>query len=103
LSPAKRVVLSNAPPYFKNEIIERILSRYGKQTATIRPILDGIKKFKLAHVERFRMQTFMILSEQHQDLDMAIKLVQGGWEGLCDIHFLKHHQTFCMWRTQEFQ
>ena len=32
-SPAKRVVFSNVPLYFKNEILERILSRYRKQTA----------------------------------------------------------------------
>ena len=77
-SPAKRVVLSNVPPYFEDEILERILSRYGKQTAPIRPVLVGFKKQTLFHVESFRLQTFMILSEQHRDLDVAVKLTQGG-------------------------
>lgn len=77
-SPAKRVVLSNVPPYFENEILEGILSRYGKQTAPIRPVLVGFKNPTLVHVESFRKQTFMILNEQHRDLDVAVKLVQGG-------------------------
>ena len=77
-SPAKRVVLSNVPPYFEDEILERILSRYGKQTAPIRPVLVGFKKQTLYHVESFRLQTFMILSEQHRDLDVAVKLTHGG-------------------------
>ena len=77
-SPAKRVILSNVPPYFENEILERIFSRYGKQTARIRPVLVGFKKTTLVHVESFRVQTFMILNEQHRDMDVAVKLVQGG-------------------------
>ena len=55
-SPAKRVVLSNVSSYFKNTILERNLSRYGKQTAPIRPVLVGLNKLTLVHVESFRMQ-----------------------------------------------
>ena len=63
-SNARRVVLSNVPLYFTDEMLEGILSRYGKQTAPIRPVLVGFKRQTLLHVESFRLQTFMILSEQ---------------------------------------
>ena len=43
-SPARRVVLSNVPLYFTDEMLEGILSRYGKQTAPIRLVLDGFKQ-----------------------------------------------------------
>ena len=88
------------PPYFTGEMSERILSRYGKQTAPIRPVLIGFKTQTLFRVESFGLQTFVILSEQYRDLDVAVKLMQGG-KGLCDIHFLQHHEMFPVFPTDQ--
>ncbi len=38
VQPAKRVVLSNVPPFIKDEVIERELSRHGKFVSKIRKI-----------------------------------------------------------------
>ena len=70
--------------FFEDEILERILSRCTEQIAPIRPVV--------------RLQTFMILSEQHQCLDVAVKLMQGGKDFVIFL-FLKHYEMFHLWRT----
>ncbi len=37
-SPSKKVVLSNVPPFVKNEKLEQILQRYGKIVSPIKMI-----------------------------------------------------------------
>ncbi len=40
-SPSKKIVLSNVPPFIKNEVIQGVLERYGKLTAAIKMIPLG--------------------------------------------------------------
>lgn len=73
VQPAKRVVLSNAPPFIKDEVIERELSRHGKCVSKIRKISLGCKLPQLKHVVSFRRQVHMILNNQNEELNLAMK------------------------------
>ncbi len=73
VQPAKRVVLSNVPPFIKDEVIERELSRHGKFVSKIRKISLGCKLPQLKHVVSFRRQVHMILNNQNEELNLAMK------------------------------
>ncbi len=62
-SPSKKIVLSNVPPFIKNEVIQGVLERYGKLTAAIKMIPLGLKNPDIKHVMSFRRYTYMILNE----------------------------------------
>lgn len=42
-SPARRVILSNVPPFIRDEVLERELSRLGKIVSPIKKALSGCK------------------------------------------------------------
>ncbi len=73
VQPAKRVVLSNVPPFIKDEVIERELSRHGKFVSKIRKISLGCKLPQLKHVVSFRRQVHMILNNQNEELNLSMK------------------------------
>ncbi|KAL0150135.1 hypothetical protein M9458_051251, partial [Cirrhinus mrigala] len=73
-SPSKKIVLSNVPPFIKNEVIQEVLERYGKLTAPIKMIPLGLKNPDIKHVMSFRRYTYMILNEQQDPLNLAVKL-----------------------------
>ena len=56
---AKRITLSNVPPFIRDEMIERKLMRHGKVVSKIRKIALGCKLPQLKHVVSFRRQTYM--------------------------------------------
>ncbi len=60
-SPSKKVVLSNVPPFVKNEKLEQILQRYGKIVSPIKMIPLGCKNPDIKHVMSFRRQAFLFL------------------------------------------
>lgn len=73
VQPAKRVILSNVPPFIKNEVIERELSRHGKFVSKMKKIPLGCKSPQLKHVVSFRRQVHMILNNQNEELNLAMK------------------------------
>lgn len=77
-SPAKKIVLSNVPPFIKNEVIQEVLERYGKLTAPIKMIPLGLKNPNIKHVMSFRRYTYMILNAQQDPLNLAVKLTNEG-------------------------
>lgn len=77
-SPSKKIVLSNVPPFIKNEVIQEVLERYGKLTAPIKMIPLGLKNPDIKHVMSFRRYTYMILNEQQDPLNLAVKLKNEG-------------------------
>lgn len=77
-SPSKKIVLSNVPPFIKNEVIQGVLERYGRLTAPIKMIPIGLKNPDLKHVMSFRRCTYMILNEQQDPLNLAVKLTNEG-------------------------
>ncbi|KAL0161320.1 hypothetical protein M9458_045045, partial [Cirrhinus mrigala] len=77
-SPSKKVVLSNVPPFVKNEKLEQILQRYGKIASPIKMIPLGCRNQEIKHVMSFRRQTFMILNSQSDPLNLSAKLNIDG-------------------------
>lgn len=77
-SPSKKVVLSNVPPFIRNEKLEQILQRYGKIASPIKMIPLGCRNQEIKHVMSFRRQTFMILNSQSDPLNLSAKLTVDG-------------------------
>lgn len=50
VSPPTRVVISNAPPFIKDEGLVKKLFRYGQIVSPIMMVLLGYKSAKLKHV-----------------------------------------------------
>ncbi|KAJ3582452.1 hypothetical protein NHX12_000597, partial [Muraenolepis orangiensis] len=68
---ARRVMISNAPPFLSNEALGRELGRYGLLVSPIRMVSLGCKSPHLKHhVLSFRRNTFMILKNNEADLDL---------------------------------
>lgn len=79
-NPSKKVVISNVPPFIKNEMLENVLARHGKFTAPIKMIPLGCKNPDMKHIMSFRRQTFMILNNQSEALNLSVKLKLEGKE-----------------------
>ncbi len=77
-SPSKKVVLSNVPPFVKNEKLEQILQRYGKIVSPNKMIPLGCKNPDIKHVMSFRRQAFMIFNSQSDSLNLSAKLTIDG-------------------------
>lgn len=77
-SPSKKVVLSNVPPFIKDETLKEILQRYGKITAPIRMIPLGLKNPDIKHIMSFRRFTYIIPNAQYDPLEVAIKISIEG-------------------------
>lgn len=73
VNPAKKVLLSNVPPFVKDETIERELSRHGQIVSTIKRIPLGCKSPLLKHVVSFRRQVYMVLKSEVEDLNIVLK------------------------------
>ncbi len=72
MQPAKKILVSNVPPYIKDEVIERELARHGKVVSKIKKISLNCKSVQLKHVVTFRRQVYMILNNG-QELNLALK------------------------------
>lgn len=71
--PVKRITLSNVPPFIRDDTIERELMRHGKIVSKMRKILLGCRSPQLKHVVSFRRQTHMILKNENEELNLAMK------------------------------
>lgn len=71
-TPAKKVTLSNVPPFIKDEALARELSRFGKLVSPVKKIAIGSKSELLKHVVSFRRFTYMILNNGNE-LDLNLK------------------------------
>lgn len=71
-TPAKKVTLSNVPPFIKDEALARELSRFGKLVSPVKKIAISSKSELLKHVVSFRRFTYMILNNGNE-LDLNLK------------------------------
>ena len=78
ISPTKKIVISNAPPFIKNEILAKELSRYGKVVSPVKMVLLGCKSAQLKHVVCHRRQVYMILNE-NKDLNLTFSFKVDGF------------------------
>jgi len=73
MQPAKKILLSNVPPFIKDEVIQRELVRHGKIVSQFKKIALNCKSAQLKHVVSFRRQVYMILNNESAELNLAMK------------------------------
>lgn len=72
-TPAKKVTLSNVPPFLKDEMLTKELSRFGKVVSPVKKITLGTKSGLIKHVVSFRRFVYMILKDNRTELNMNLK------------------------------
>ncbi|KAI2643940.1 Transposon TX1 uncharacterized 82 kDa protein [Labeo rohita] len=73
-TPAKKVTLSNVPPFIKDEMLIKELSRFGKIVSPMKKIALGSKSDLIKHVVSFRRFIYMILNDNRDELNLNLKL-----------------------------
>lgn len=73
-TPARKVTLSNVPPFIKDEMLTKELSRFGKIVSPMKKIVLGSKSDLIKHVVSFRRFTYMILKDNRTELNLNLKL-----------------------------
>ncbi|KAK1891237.1 Transposon TX1 uncharacterized 82 kDa protein, partial [Dissostichus eleginoides] len=73
VTPAKKVIISNVPPFLRNELLERELARHGQLASPIKLIPLGCKSPHVKHVVSFRRQVLMVLKHDEEDLNLVLK------------------------------
>lgn len=79
-SPSKKIIISNVPPFIKDELIQRELERYGRLVSSIRKIPLGCKSPLLKHLVSFRRQVYMVLDNARDELNLVLKLRVDGFD-----------------------
>jgi hypothetical protein len=80
MNPAKKVMLSNVPPFVRDEVLWRELSRHGQIVSTIKKVPFGCKSPLLKHVVSHRRQVHMILKKEGDELDLAFSFKIDGFD-----------------------
>lgn len=80
LQPAKKVILSNVPPFIKDELLLAELSRHGKVVSQMKKIPFGCKSPLLKHVVCFRRHVYMVLKKDADELNVAFKFRVDGFD-----------------------
>ncbi|KAK3514786.1 hypothetical protein QTP70_031014, partial [Hemibagrus guttatus] len=79
-TPARRVILSNVPPFIDDEDLCTLLSRFGKVVSPVKMLPTGCKDPELRHIYSYRRQAFMILNNRDEDLNVIFKTKCDGGE-----------------------
>ncbi len=82
VNPARKVLLSNVPPFISDEALKRELSRYGQLVSAIKKIPLGCKSPLLKHVVSFRRQVHMILRSDIDELNITFKFKVDSFDYL---------------------
>lgn len=98
VSPARKVILSNVPPFLKNEVLERELGRHGQLVSSIKMIPLGCKSPLLKHVVSFRRHVFMILKNENSELNIAFKFKVDNFDYII---FATSDTMKCFWCGKE--
>lgn len=80
VQPARKVTLSNVPPFIKDDILLAELSRHGKVVSQMKKVPLGCKSPLLKHVVCFRRQVHMILKSEIDELSVAFKFKIDGFD-----------------------
>ncbi|KAK3505580.1 hypothetical protein QTP70_004943, partial [Hemibagrus guttatus] len=79
-TPARRVILSNVPPFINDEDLCTLLSWFGKVVSPVKMLRTGCKDPELRHIYSYRQQAFMILNNRDEDLNVIFKTKTDGEE-----------------------
>jgi len=77
-SCAQKVVISNLPPFLKNDLILSALQRYGDCVSPLIMLPVGFKDKRVSHVMSFRRQVFMVLKKEYASLNVTMKFTSNG-------------------------
>ncbi len=80
MNPAKKIIISNVPPFFKNEVLAKELQRHGQLVSPIKLIPMSCKSPHLKHVMSFRRQVLMVLKNNDEELNLVFKYKIDGYE-----------------------
>lgn len=80
VNPAKKVIISNVPPFFKNEVLAKELQRHGQLVSPIKLIPMSCKSPHLKHVMSFRRQMLMVLKNNDEELNLVFKFKIDGYD-----------------------
>lgn len=78
--PAKKIVLSNVPPFINDDLLSTELSRHGKLVSQMKRLPLNCKSPLLRHVVCFRRQVYMILNNNAEELNVAFKFRFDGFD-----------------------
>lgn len=78
--PARKVILSNVPPFIGDEVLERELSRHGKIVSPIKKLPSGCTLPQLSHVVSHRRQVFMVPNNKTEELNLMFKMKVDGFD-----------------------
>ncbi|KAL6481018.1 hypothetical protein MHYP_G00090980 [Metynnis hypsauchen] len=73
IRPARKITLSNVPPFIRDDLLTAELSRYGQPVSQMKMIPLGCKSPLLKHVVCFRRQIYMILKNGVEEVNVAFK------------------------------
>uniref|UniRef100_A0A3Q3EXU5 CCHC-type domain-containing protein n=1 Tax=Labrus bergylta TaxID=56723 RepID=A0A3Q3EXU5_9LABR len=74
INPAKRVTISNAPPFIKNEMLVKELCRYGQVVSQVK-----MESPLLKHLVCHRRQVFMVMKNNSDDLNLSFNFKVDGF------------------------
>ncbi len=80
VNPAKKIIISNVPPFFKNEVLAKELQRHGQLVSPIKLIPMSCKSPHLKHVMSFRRQVLMVLKNNDEELNLVFKYKIDGYD-----------------------
>ncbi|XP_034719974.1 uncharacterized protein LOC117939040 [Etheostoma cragini] len=70
-TPATRVTVSNIPPFIRDDVLQRELSRYSKIVSPFKMLPSGCRSPLLRHVVSHRRQVLMILNNKDEELNLG--------------------------------
>ena len=73
-TPAKKVTISNVPPFIKDETLINQLAKYGKIISPIKKVPSGCKSPLLKYVVSHRRNVLMIRNNRTEELSLAFKI-----------------------------
>lgn len=79
VSPAKRITISNALLFIKNEALAKELSRFGQLVSLIKMVSLGCKSPLLKHVVYHQRQVYMLLKDNTSDLNLSCNFKIDGF------------------------
>ena len=74
--PANKIVISNVPPYFPNEILRPIIARKGVIVGKIKPIPLSSTKYR--HIQSLRRSVTVILDRPTENLADTVDIFYEG-------------------------
>lgn len=77
-SPSKKVIISNVPPFIKDDVLIETLSRYGKLVSPIRKIVISTNSSLIRHIVSHRRFVYMTVTN-NKDLDLTLNVTVEGF------------------------